>query len=217
MDMNNIDTETKKCKHCQMDIPKKAKRCPHCRKKQGGKAKWIIIGIVVVLFIAIATSGEDEPTAKKVGTADSSGNSKTDSDSKNKDSGDEASAPKNEFHVGDIVETDTLKISYISVEDYISDNEFIQPKDGYKYVKAVFEFENISDSDEYVSSFDFSCYADGYDMEQSYFDEMKLDATLSPGRKSQGAIFFEVPVDAQEVIFEYETNFWSEDKVIFYR
>lgn len=43
--------ETKKCKHCQSDIPKKAKVCPVCRKKQGGKAKWIIIAILVLLFL----------------------------------------------------------------------------------------------------------------------------------------------------------------------
>lgn len=213
MDMSKNETDTKKCKHCQMDIPKKAKRCPHCRKKQGGALKWVIIGVVVVIFIAIATSGEEEkPTAKKVGTT-ANGQDKS-KDTQNEDSQED---PKNEFHVGDIVETDDFKISYISAEDYFTDNEFMQPKDGYKYVKAVFEFENRGDSDHYVSSSDFCCYADGYDMEQSYFDELDLDASsLSPGRKTQGAVFFQVPIDAQEIVFEYESDFWTEDKINFY-
>ena len=46
---------TKKCKHCQTDIPKKAKVCPNCRRKQGGLGK--IIGIAIILFIIIGVLG----------------------------------------------------------------------------------------------------------------------------------------------------------------
>ena len=34
--MKDTGEETKKCKYCQSDIPKKAKVCPVCKKKQGG-------------------------------------------------------------------------------------------------------------------------------------------------------------------------------------
>lgn len=96
------------------------------------------------------------------------------------------------------------------------DNEFIQPKDGHIYYKMDFEFENISDSDQYVSSWDFNCYADGYDMEQSYvLDGLDLDATLSPGKKTKGSVVFEVPEDAESIVLEYETNFWTENKIVF--
>lgn len=63
--------DTKLCKHCQMEIPKKAKVCPHCKKKQGGKLKWIIIAIIVIAIIsaAIGGSGDDKKQAK----TDSSG------------------------------------------------------------------------------------------------------------------------------------------------
>lgn len=45
--------QTKKCRECQTDIPKKARRCPNCRAKQG-----IGIGglLVVIIFIGITTS-----------------------------------------------------------------------------------------------------------------------------------------------------------------
>lgn len=45
--------QTKKCRECQTDIPKKARRCPNCRTKQG-----IGLGglLVAIIFIGITTS-----------------------------------------------------------------------------------------------------------------------------------------------------------------
>lgn len=61
--MSKVKPTTKLCKHCKTDIPYGAKICPNCRKKQGGKAKWIIIGIVALLIIgAAAGGGSDTPT-----------------------------------------------------------------------------------------------------------------------------------------------------------
>ena len=51
--------ETKICKHCQTEIPKKAKVCPQCRRKQGGKLKWIV-SIIVVLFFFFGLLGNDD-------------------------------------------------------------------------------------------------------------------------------------------------------------
>lgn len=62
-------SETKKCKHCQSDIPKKAKVCPVCRKKQGGIGK--VIGIALIVIIIFAMLG---------------GNSSSDSNSNNNNS-----------------------------------------------------------------------------------------------------------------------------------
>lgn len=49
--------ETKKCKYCQSDIPKKAKVCPVCKKKQGGRGCLIAVGVVVALGIIGAAAG----------------------------------------------------------------------------------------------------------------------------------------------------------------
>lgn len=53
------ENQTKVCKHCQSEIPKKAKVCPQCRKKQGGIMKWVLIAVVVLGLIgAMAGGGE---------------------------------------------------------------------------------------------------------------------------------------------------------------
>lgn len=224
--MSKEKPDTKKCKHCQSDIPYGAKVCPNCRKKQkGGILKWILIVILVLVVIGVAAGGGDDSNSpsdsnpKKV--SDSSeeekekAKTKTDSEEDSSTETDTDGEIQNEFKVGDVVETSDLKISFTGADEYTSDNEFLQPEDGNVYYKMDFEFENISDSDQYVSSFNFKCYADGYDMEQSYMDGMDLDATLSSGKKTKGSVFFEVPEDSKEITLEYETNFWTENKVIF--
>ena len=60
--------KTKKCKHCQSEIPANAKVCAQCGRKQGGKLKWIIIGVVVLALIGAVAGGggssdSAEPTA----------------------------------------------------------------------------------------------------------------------------------------------------------
>lgn len=223
--MSKEKPETKICKHCKTEIPYEAKVCPNCRKKQkGGILKWTLIAIIALVVIgAVAGSGEDPDKASDSNPQKVEELSKPDSENKeteSKENEENSDAqvekePKNEFKVGDVVETSDLKIYYNGAEEYESDNQFIQPEEGNVYYKMDFEFENISNSDQYVSSWDFECYADGYDMEQSYIDGMDLDATLSPGKKTKGSVFFEVPIDSEEIILEYETNYWTEDKIVF--
>ena len=55
-----MQNETKVCKHCQTEIPKKAKVCPNCRKKQGGIFKWIVVVVVAIALISSFTGGDDE-------------------------------------------------------------------------------------------------------------------------------------------------------------
>lgn len=58
--------ETKLCKHCQTEIPKKAKVCPNCRKKQGGIVKWIVVGVVVLILFGSCSGSEDSDNSSTI-------------------------------------------------------------------------------------------------------------------------------------------------------
>ena len=211
--MNNQDGETKICKHCQSEIPKKAKVCPNCRKKQGGKLKWIILAVVALAIIGSAMGGNDsKKDVKKVEEVSSDTDGKTE-----EQASEPVEEPSNIFNVGDVVETEDFKITYESAAPYTSDNEFIQPKDGYEYWEFKFKFENISDRDQTVSSIvDWECYADNNKVDSAWIgDNNGLDGTLSAGRSTEGTIYYEVPQNAEKIELEYDINFWENDKIIF--
>lgn len=198
--------ETKKCKYCQSDIPKKAKVCPVCKKKQKKNIVLIIILIFVILSFTMCGTmcgllgdAVDETVKEETKKEDAL-----------------KKLAKKKFKVGETVTTDDMEIKYLSVKDYKSDNEFMQPKKGYKYIKAEFEFVNKSKEDDLsVSTLSFSCNADDYEVETVYMDDNELDADLSPGKKAKGPIFFEVPKDAKSIEIQYESDWWDSIKFIF--
>ena len=198
--------EIKKCKYCQSDIPKKAKVCPVCKKKQKKNIVLIIILIFVILSFTMCGTmcgllgdAVDETVKEETKKEDAL-----------------KKLAKKKFKVGETVTTDDMEIKYLSVKDYKSDNEFMQPKKGYKYIKAEFEFVNKSKEDDLsVSTLSFSCNADDYEVETVYMDDNELDADLSPGKKAKGPIFFEVPKDAKSIEIQYESDWWDSIKFTF--
>lgn len=118
-------------------------------------------------------------------------------------------------HVGEKLDVDGLEINYVSAEDFTSDNQFIQPKEGNKFIKLYFECTNNSKDDKYISSFEFKCYADNNSCENGYYGDDDLSATISSGRAAKGSVYFEVPVNAEKIEVEYETDFWTSKKAIF--
>lgn len=202
--------ETKKCKYCQSDIPKKAKVCPVCKRKVKGKAKVIILIIILALVLLSFTM-----CATMCGATIGNEINKSLKEEEKKEDALKA-LTKKKFKVGEVVNTDDMEIKYLSVKDYKSDNEFIQPKKGYKYIRAEFEFVNKSEEDDLaVSTFNFSCNADDYDAETVYMDDNELDADLSPGKKTKGPIYFEVPKDAKSIEIQYESDWWDNTKFTF--
>lgn len=203
--------ETKLCKHCQTEIPKKAKVCPNCKRRQGGIGCLGVVLLVLGVFIFIGSFGASmskDKNPEKVGEV------QTESQDQNSQTEEPVS---NTFNVGDVVETDNFRITYESAGEYKNDNEFLQPKDGCVYWEFKFKFENISDTDQSVSTMmDWECYADNSKADQTWIvDDNGLDGKLSAGREAEGAVYFEVPEDAENIELEYDINFWQSDKIIF--
>ncbi len=127
----------------------------------------------------------------------------------------EASQSEDAYHAGDIIETKNARISYLKCAEYESDNMFLEPKDGNRYIYIELEVENLSDIDQNISYFSFECYADGKSCDGFYGMDDALSATLSAGRKAKGTVAFEVPKDAQTIEIEYEDNVWTQNKIVF--
>lgn len=199
------ENKTKKCKYCQSDIDSSAKVCPNCRKKQGIKGWQIALIVIAVLIVVFGLSGDSTNTEPNIQANDSA---VTSTNVENK---------VTEVKVGENITTNTLKVSFIELNDnFTGYSQYASVKSGYKVIKATFEFENISSTDQYVSDWDFNCYADGYDCETFYsVDDNGFSATLSAGKKTKGNIYYEVPNNATDITLEYETDFWTDKKVIF--
>jgi RNA polymerase subunit RPABC4/transcription elongation factor Spt4 len=230
--MSKEKPTTKICKHCKTEIPYDAKVCPQCRKKvTGGKLKWIIIAVVVILIIAAVaggSGGSSSSTPQKVGTVGDTSAEETSTVSETPEetaeaepAAEETSAEpeteeKTAYQMGDILMDGDMKIVYVASGVYEEENEYSQPQDGNQYIYLKFAFENTSDSsDDSISFYSFECYADGYNVDMYYGGEEDLSATLSAGRSTIGYVYFEVPVDAQEIEVEYETNFITSEKILF--
>ncbi len=154
---------------------------------------------------------ENQAQAKEESKAESKGEVKEESKEEVKEE-----VPNNVYKVGETLETGKVKITFQSVEDYISDNMFIEPDEGNKYIRAYFVVENTGNTDTLVSSYDFDCYADDSVADSPLLtDKMLSSTTLSPGRKAEGYVYYEVPQNAQKIEIEYETSYWTQKKVIF--
>lgn len=200
--------ETKLCKYCQTEIPRKAKVCPNCKRRQGGIGCLGVVLLVLGVFIFIGSFGASMSKDKNPEKVGEVGTELSETGTQTID---------NTFNVGDVVETDNFRITYESAGEYTDSNEFLQPKDGCVYWEFKFKFENISDTDQSVSTMmDWECYADNSKADQTWItDDNGLDGKLSAGREAEGAVYFEVPKDAESIELEYDINFWQSDKIIF--
>jgi hypothetical protein len=211
----NKSEETKKCKYCQSDIPKKAKVCPNCRKKQKGKGG-IIALIIVILIVIIACSSGNKDTA----SVDNKNTDNKVSDAETDTTQSEEEISGNIVGLGESFEANGLKVTVddVNTEYQVKDDEYNLYKldEGLKYVAVSFTFENTGDTDAYVSIYDFDCYADNTACEQQYLPDGGdfVNTNLSSGRNISFTTYYAVPTDAKTVELEYTSNVWTDEKVI---
>lgn len=217
-----MSNETKVCKYCQTEIPKKAKICPDCRKKQGGALKWVIIAFVVICIIgAAAGRKEDEPT--KVGDANPDSiesNSNEPSKSNVEPSSTEEENKETVFRKGEIAELEGVQITLSDYKESTG-GDLNKPSDGNVFLMAEFEIANNTDKELAISSaLSFEAYADDYALNFSFSalmekDGNQLDGAIAAGKKMKGWIGWEVPKDYQNVEIHFTDNVWSSNKFVF--
>ena len=163
----------------------------------------LVLAILMLFTVCALGSGSDDSKASVEKTE--SGNT-TEATTK-------ANGPI-KVNVGETLNADGLKITFVSTSDFTDYSEWDKPKDGYKYIVLSFDCENTSSSDKVVSVWDFECYADNNSVDEHYEDD-DISLTLSSGRKGSGSVYFEVLADANSIEVEYETDFWTSEKAIF--
>ena len=186
------------------------------------KKKLIALISALLVCSLLAACGISSPSPSKIGTVTKEQISENTSAARQSTKASEPTAEKTTeatvkdiYDVGDIVEVSGRKIIYTACGEYISDSPYLQPGDGNKYIFLEFYVENVGNSSISVSYFDFDAYADGYAVDQKYFDEDALRGSLSPGRWNLGKVYFEIPADATEIEAEYEYNMISGKKLKF--
>lgn len=207
--------KTKKCKYCKAELPAGARICPTCKRKQGGGCLKVLIVVIIFFFaLGIAEAVMRGALIASILSRTASIDDETKAEKKGKDSN------CNELTVGSSFEKNGLKITVndasLSYQGY--DNEFglYDLPAGMKYIMVSFTFENNGDSDAYVSIYDFKCYADNTACEQAYLSDESdfMNTNLSSGRNISFQTYYSVPVDAQSIELEYETDFWTGEKAI---
>lgn len=198
---------TKICRHCKEEIPKNAKRCPKCGGKLGMPG-WIKAIIIIVIILAGI-----------VGCMSKFSNAVGDAVKEVKNEYKDVNG-KSKFKVNEAFQNKFEKIVMTEVNTNFTDySEFTKPSDGYKYIMAKFEIENINkDKDELsISSLEFKASADSVAVQSPLLvnDKYKdFSATIGKGKKTIGYIFYEVPVNAKKIIIEYNASFWTDGDAI---
>lgn len=199
--------KTKKCKYCKEEIAKNAKRCPKCGGKLGMPLLIKIIIVIAIIFVCV------------IGCTNGCANAVDDAVEKTSNSYNDING-KTSFNLNETFQNKYEKITMTEVNTNFTDyNQYLAPKDGYKIIMLKFEVENIDEErDElYISSMSFNAYADGVAVD-AYFGANSqyndLSATIGKGKKAIGYIFYEVPVNAQKITVEYNTNFITDGNII---
>lgn len=120
------------------------------------------------------------------------------------------------YSPGETYESKGISVEYVECGEFTNYSSYSAPKEGNKVIYFKFNFVNNSDDSEYISDWDFQCYADNKNFEEYYgMDESGFGLELSSGRNGSGTVAFEVPADAEIITVEYKDNYWTDHIVGF--
>lgn len=207
--MENLKT----CKYCQSEISKKARICPNCRKKQGGKGKFIILGIIVFFILVNAINGgNDKSTGTENDTSSIEANtsSKVDDEATNKVEDDAANEVEDDTaKVDDIIAFGTegqskdllLKVNEVGDKNEIKENQFLSyTPDSGKYAIINITIKNTGKEAVTLSNGYFKLLTtDGAEYNPTLLiglDNKYISfESINPGLEVTGNLVFEIPKD----------------------
>ncbi len=123
------------------------------------------------------------------------------------------------FSVGEQIEISGLVIQVLGVS-YPSGTDFVKPKEDYKFVSVDVQVENQGDSVQEITSIVQMYLKDNTGEKytfhlgaQSIIDSGLPDDELQPGERIRGQIGFQVPTDAEGLIFVFDAEIFGFGKV----
>ena len=199
------------CKACNQEIAKSAKTCPHCGAKNKKKPPVLIVAVIFLVLIGIIGSMGDSDEPEKVGD---NGTSKVETIANNRED-------KTKFLIGETAELKGVSVTLVSVSESVG-SDYNKPTDGNVFVLCEFEIANNSEKEIAVSSLmSFEAYCDDYTCTISLSallekgNKNQLDGTVAAGKKFNGVIGYELPVDWKELEVRFTPDFWSGKEIIF--
>ena len=175
----------KKCKRCGKELHDSTTRCYNCGKNQkNGLKKFIIFLILFISIIVMALFLGENDKQKDLTEADIL------------ESSIDNTNIKKTYSIGEIFKNESVNIKYISSQkDFKRHSQYADVKSQYDITKAEFEFRNLSQIDAFITSNNFSCYADGEKCERFYsVNESYFSTKLLSGKKITHSVYFEVPI-----------------------
>jgi predicted nucleic acid-binding Zn-ribbon protein len=191
-------------------------------KKKGGclKVVLIVIAILIVLGILIAVFGGGDDKVKDVTPAKSNTEQSSNKDTQKAATKEEK---KTEFAVGETAEYKNVQVSVLNYEESAG-NEWGAPAEGNVFIFANIEIANNTDEEISVSSMgSFDAYCDDYKLDYSsealmaasIDNRQQMDGSISPGKKLNGYLGFEVPAGWKTIEINYKDNFWLDSNFKF--
>lgn len=191
---------TKKCKHCQTDIPVSAKKCPNC---QSDLRNWFrrhivltILGGIILLIVIAGIMGSGSPS--KIGENPATG---------------KGSSQEQIFKVGDQVKVGNSIVTVNKVE-FSDGGSFTKPTAGNEWLNMNLTIENTDDAQQYVTTLGQMFIRD---VENNSYQvaptdkimenpSLGLDGTIIAKSKRTGWVGFEIKKGATGLKFQYNAS-----------
>jgi flagellar basal body-associated protein FliL len=160
----------------------------------------LLIGSIVLIIAGAALIGSIESDNAKLVSSSSSSST---------------AIANTEFKVGETIEADDKQLTVLKVEDYISTNQFSQPKSGKKFIKVTVSLANKGSSNFSFTTYNFKVQdSNGLQIDPDSttysLDDTLESGSLAPSGKVEGAITFEVPTTDKNLALIFDLSYTSD-------